>query len=65
MMHQRLEILRSNASACRELASTAMTPEGKDALTDLAEDYERKIITLEVSAAVHPRRRPAFRWPLS
>ena len=64
-MQQRLELLRYNASACRELASTAMTPEGKDVLIDLAKDYERKVITLEVTAAAHPNRRPAFRWPLA
>lgn len=63
-MEHSLQRLRTDASKCRELASTAITLEGKEVLTGLADQYEQEAMTLEC-AGIIPRRRPAFRWPLA
>jgi hypothetical protein len=60
-MLEPLDRIRLNASRCRELAATAMTPAGRDVLSGLAERYEQEAVSLE---RLDPkrRRRPAFRW---
>jgi hypothetical protein len=63
VMEQPLERLRLNATTCRELADTAITPAARDILADLAEQYEQKATTLE-HANSKRRRRPAFNWSL-
>jgi hypothetical protein len=63
MEQQPLERLRHNASKCRDLAGSAMTPAARDVLTGLAEQYEEKLVALEARKERH--RRPAFKWPLS
>ena len=55
--------LRHNATKCRDLASTAVTPAARDVLASLATEYEERALTLERSKTVHAR--PAFNWPLS
>jgi hypothetical protein len=62
MMHQSLERLRQNATKCRDLASTAMTPAARDVLTGLAEQYEQTAVKVERSAAARRHPRPAFNW---
>ena len=62
-MDETLERLRTNATRCRDLASTAITPSAREVLTDLARQYDERASTLRVSAAQH--RRPAFKWPLT
>ena len=61
-MEYSLERLRSDAGKCRDLASSAMTPEGRRVLSGLADQYEQEALTLE-GAGILPRRHPAFRWP--
>jgi len=63
MEQQPLERLRRNATKCRDLAGSAMTPAARDVLTGLAKQYEEKVIALEATEVRH--RRPAFKWPLS
>jgi hypothetical protein len=64
-MEHSLERLRSDASKCRELASTAMTVEGRTVLSGLADQYEQEAMTLECAGMIPRGRRPAFRWPLA
>jgi hypothetical protein len=64
-MEQPLERLRSNASKCRELASTAVTSEGREVLSAFADRYEQEALTLECAGIIPRSRRPAFRWPLA
>lgn len=64
MEQQPLERLRHNATKCRDLAGSAMTPAARDVLTGLAEQYEEKLVALEATGETRPRR-PAFKWPLS
>ncbi|HEX3422472.1 MAG TPA: hypothetical protein VHS33_03605 [Sphingomicrobium sp.] len=65
MEHQQpLERLRHNATKCRDLAGSAMTPAARDVLTGLAEQYEERLFALE-STGESRNRRPAFKWPLS
>lgn len=65
MQQQPLERLRLNATKCRDLAGSAVTSEARDVLTDLANHYDQEVFTLESADARHPRRRPAFKWPLA
>jgi len=46
-MEYSLERLRSDAGKCRDLASSAMTPEGRRVLSGLADQYEQEALTLE------------------
>jgi len=64
-MEQSLERLRHDAGKCRELASTAMTPEGQKVLSGLADQYEQEAMTLECAGIVVRNRRPALKWPLA
>jgi hypothetical protein len=64
-MEQSLQRLRHDAGKCRELASTAITPEGRQVLSGLADQYEQEAMTLECAGIIPRSRRPAFRWPLS
>jgi hypothetical protein len=64
-MQQALARLRHNASTCRELASSALTPAAREVLNGLARDYEEKVVTVECFETTHQNRRPAFKWPLS
>jgi len=64
MEQQPLERLRHNATKCRDLAGSAMTPAARDVLTGLAEQYEEKLFALEATGETR-HRRPAFKWPLS
>jgi hypothetical protein len=59
-----LDRVRLNATRCRELAATAMTPAGRDVLAGLADEYEQEAISLE---RLDPKRRrlPAFSWSRS
>ena len=63
MMQEPLDRLRDDATKCRDLASTAMSPAARDVLTDMAEQYEQKATRLARSAGGRVGR-PAFRWPL-
>jgi hypothetical protein len=54
------EILRRKAALCRDLAETAVTPEAKHILGQLASDYETRAQAEELENST--RRRPAFRW---
>jgi hypothetical protein len=65
MQPQPIARFRQNASKCRDLASSALTPAARDVLTGLAEQYEERVVNLECIEATHPGRRPAFKWPLS
>jgi hypothetical protein len=60
-----LERLRSNVTKCRDLAGSAMTSAARDVLTNLADQYEQELVALEGVDALHPLRRPAFKWPLA
>ena len=64
-MQQALNRLRVNADTCRNLAFDAITPAARDVLSDLAAQYEQKVVALEIDAQTHPHRRPAFKWPLT
>jgi hypothetical protein len=64
MEQQPLERLRQNATKCRDLAGSAMSPAARDVLTGLAEQYEEKLVALESAREIRPRR-AAFKWPLS
>jgi hypothetical protein len=64
IMPEPFERLRSNATKCRDLASTAVTSEARAVLSSLADDYEQMAIGLEHSAANRRTRRPAFHWQL-
>lgn len=63
VMQQPLERLRLNATKCRELADTALTPNARDVLSDLAQDYEQKAQSLE-STERQRGARPPFSWSL-
>ncbi len=65
VMKQPLDRLRLNATKCRDLASTAITPAARDVLTGLAEHYEHEAVTVERCAAARRHPRPAFDWPLT
>jgi hypothetical protein len=65
MQQQPIARFRNDATKCRDLASSALTPAARDVLTGLAEQYEETVISLECIEATHPGRRPAFKWPLS
>ena len=65
VMEQPLERLRLNATKCRDLASTAITPAARDVLTGLAEQYEHQAVTVERYDAARRHPRPAFNWPLA
>lgn len=62
-MTQPLERLRFNAIKCRDLASSAVTPEARDVLTDLAHHYDLEVVAQEAYQSLHRHRRPAFKWP--
>lgn len=64
-MEPALDRLRLNATKCRDLAGSAMTPAARDVLTGLAEHYEEKVVALEAWKGAHPHRGPAFKWPLT
>jgi hypothetical protein len=63
VMEQPLERLRLNATKCRDLASTAITPAAREVLTGLAERYEHDAVAEERSDASRRHPRPAFTWP--
>jgi hypothetical protein len=54
------EVFRRRAASCRDLAETAVTPEAKHILGQLASDYETRARAEELENST--RRRPAFRW---
>jgi hypothetical protein len=60
-MEEPLDRLRLNATKCRDLASTAITPAAREVLDDLAREYDEKAATLSKRRA--SSRRPAFAWP--
>jgi len=60
-MEEPLDRLRLNATKCRELASTAVTPAARDVLAGLAREYDEKAAVLGDRGGP---RRPAFVWPL-
>jgi hypothetical protein len=62
-MQEPLERLRLNATKCRELADTALTPNARDVLSGLAQDYEQKAQKLERTERERGSR-PPFRWSL-
>ena len=64
MIQEPLDRLRDNATKCRDLASTAMSPAAKDVLTGMAEQYEQRATSLAYTA-IQRHTRPAFKWPLS
>ena len=64
VMPEPLERLRTNATKCRDLASTSVTPEARDVLSGLADDYEQMATSLEHMASARRHRRPAFHWHL-
>ena len=61
-MLEPLDRVRLNASRCRDLADTAMTPAARDILAELAEHYEQEAISLEGLAPRGRNKRPAFSW---
>ena len=61
-MLEPLDRVRLNASKCRELADTAMTPAARDILAELAEHYEQEAVSLERLPARRRHRGPAFAW---
>jgi hypothetical protein len=63
VMQESLSTVRKKVTTCRDLADTAITPAGRDVLSDLAEQYERQADLLERFAG-HPKRRAAFKWGL-
>ena len=63
-MHLNADRLRSEASKCRDLASTAVTNEGRTILSGLAAKYEDAAAALERQREKAAPRRPAFNWPL-
>ena len=63
-MELSLERLQRNATECRDLASTAMTPAAKEILSGLAQQYEEEAVTLQHSDKRRARR-PVFSWWLS
>jgi hypothetical protein len=63
-MQEPLDRIRSNATKCRDLASTAMSPAAREVLTGMAEQYEQKATSLAHTMVVR-QGRPAFKWPLS
>jgi hypothetical protein len=63
-MHESIERVRLDAAKCRELANTAVTSNGREVLTELAERYEEKAVILERSKQRRPTRSP-FRWSIS
>jgi hypothetical protein len=65
MEQQPLAVVRHNATKCRDLASSSLTPAARDVLTGLAEHYEETVTNLECVVATQPSRRPAFKWPLT
>jgi len=64
MIQEPLDRLRDNATKCRNLASTAISPAAREVLTGMAEQYEQQATSL-AHASVIRHGRPAFRWPLS
>jgi hypothetical protein len=64
VMQEPLERLRRNATKCRDLASSAVTPAGRNVLSDLADRYEKEAALMEHKEARRPRR-PAFKWSLT
>ena len=53
--------LRSDASKCRDLASTAITVDARQILAGMAAEYDEAASALE---RAQPRTtRPAFHWP--
>lgn len=61
-MLEPLERIRLNATRCRDLADTAVTPAARDVLAELAEHYEQEAVSLESHPARRRQRRPAFSW---
>lgn len=62
-MEESLERLRLNATKCRDLASTAITPGARDVLSDLARYYDEEATI--VSDRRRTSRRRAFAWPVA
>ena len=63
VMQQPLERLRLNATKCRELADTALTPNARDVLSGLAQDYEQEAQKLECTERQRGSR-PPISWTL-
>ena len=61
-MGANLNRLRTDAERCRDLASTSITGDARDVLSNLAAKYEEDALVLERTP--RPRGRPAFHWPL-
>lgn len=55
--------LRSDASTCRDLASTAITKEAREVLKGMAAQYDEAAIMMEKSAPKAESARRAFDWP--
>jgi hypothetical protein len=57
-----VERLRADADKCRDLARTSLTPDARDILAELADEYDRQVVDCEK----HPRARarPVFVWAL-
>ena len=62
-MQRPVERLRADATKCRELARTSLTPDARDILAELADDYDRQVVDLERHRG--GRARPVFVWALS
>jgi hypothetical protein len=54
--------LRSRASTCRDLASSAETEAGREVLAAMAESFDRRELALENFRRSRQSARPAFRW---
>jgi hypothetical protein len=64
-MKQSLEGLRRSAFLCRDLATSAITAEARDVLSQLADNYDQKATAEELAEAGFRRSASAFKWPLS
>lgn len=62
-MTRSIDTLRKNARLYQELASNALTEEGRSVLNELADRYEDEAIVLE-RAGSQGRGTTAFRWQL-
>ena len=54
--------LRSDASKCRELASTAVTHEAREILQGLAAQYDQAAIVMEQARPKQRAAKSAFDW---
>ena len=54
--------LRSDASKCRDLASTAVTMEARDVLSSMAARYDEAAVAIERSPRKAEPAKSAFDW---